>query len=199
MDFCVACHEMLLRLFAGHDAARGAWAGAFGARLARVALAAPAAQRKGLVEVLAFEWPLAMFQRLVRALADVADAQVVHLQDGEGMDVAKDEDFWHLVGFLQLLRCANLRPAEVVRFGELVPRGPRVPESHFLLGGIDKCDAQARLSSGFSGEKVARSGGLQGRGRRSGSAGGSTRTRACVRSSACLRSTSRWISKYQKI
>eukprot|EP00913_Durusdinium_trenchii_P004720 g4383.t1 len=29
------------------------------------------------------------------------------------------------------------------RFGELMLRGPRVPESHFVLGGLDKCDAQA--------------------------------------------------------
>lgn len=36
---------------------------------------------------------------------------------------------------------------EEIRFGELTPRGPRVPESAFVLGGIDKCDAQASLGS----------------------------------------------------
>ncbi|CAL1157612.1 unnamed protein product, partial [Cladocopium goreaui] len=87
--------------------------------------------------------PISGLSDLVRAVADVADAKVVHLQDGADMDVAEDADFWHLVGFLQLLRCANQRPAKETRFGELTPRGPRVPETEFVLGGIDKCDAQA--------------------------------------------------------
>ncbi|CAJ1393565.1 unnamed protein product, partial [Effrenium voratum] len=95
------------------------------------------------VEILAFEWPLQMFQDLVRAVVDVADAKVVHIQDATDMDVAADVDFWHLLGLLQLLRCANQLPAQEQRFGELTRRGCRVPESDFVLGGIDKCDAQA--------------------------------------------------------
>ena len=32
----------------------------------------------------------------MRAVADVADAKVVHLQDGADMNVAEDADFWYL-------------------------------------------------------------------------------------------------------
>lgn len=45
----------------------------------------------------------------------------------------------------------RLSDGEERRFGELMLRGPRVPESHFVLGGLDKCDAQARLQSSSGG------------------------------------------------
>lgn len=143
VDFCARCHTMLQQLFEGRDLDRCFWAESFTLNCAKGAMRAPAEQRQAFIEILAFDWPLQMFQDLVRAVADVADAKVVHLQDGADMDVAEDADFWHLVGFLQLLRCANQRPAKETRFGELTPRGPRVPETEFVLGGIDKCDAQA--------------------------------------------------------
>ncbi|CAK9053686.1 unnamed protein product [Durusdinium trenchii] len=143
VDFCCQCHEHLQTLFETGDGQRAVWASRFAAQVAQRALQAPAEERQAFIDILAFDWPLQMFQDLVRALADVADAQVVHLQDGADMDVAADADFWHLVGFLQLLRCANQKPAKERRFGELMLRGPRVPESHFVLGGLDKCDAQA--------------------------------------------------------
>eukprot|EP00435_Cladocopium_sp_Y103_P067562 s1694_g30.t1 len=143
VDFCARCYTMLQQLFEGRDLDRCLWAEAFTLKCAKGAMRAPAEQRQAFIEILAFDWPLQMFQDLVRAVADVVDAKVVHLQDGADMDVAQDADFWHLVGFLQLLRCANQRPAKETRFGELTPRGPRVPETDFVLGGIDKCDAQA--------------------------------------------------------
>ncbi|CAJ1455201.1 unnamed protein product, partial [Effrenium voratum] len=143
VDFCVRCHERLQQLFEGRDLRRALWAAEFLARGARALLAAPQAARQAFVEILAFEWPLQMFQDLVRAVVDVADAKVVHIQDATDMDVAADVDFWHLLGLLQLLRCANQLPAQEQRFGELTRRGCRVPESDFVLGGIDKCDAQA--------------------------------------------------------
>lgn len=143
VDFCARCHTMLQQLFEGRDLDRCFWAESFTLNCAKGAMRAPAEQRQAFIEILAFDWPLQMFQDLVRAVADVPDAKVVHLQDGADMDVAEDADFWHLVGFLQLLRCANQRPAKETRFGELTPRGPRVPETEFVLGGIDKCDAQA--------------------------------------------------------
>jgi len=143
VDFCARCHTMLQQLFEGRDLERSLWTDSFTSQCAKAALRAPPTQRQAFIDILAFDWPLQMFQDLVRAVADVADAKVVHLQDGSDMDVAQDGDFWHLVGFLQLLRYANQRPAKEIRFGELTPRGPRVPESAFVLGGIDKCDAQA--------------------------------------------------------
>lgn len=95
------------------------------------------------MEGFAFDWPHQLFQDLVRAIAGIADAKVVHVEDGHDGDLAADNSFWRLIAFLQLLRCANDRPSQETRFGELTPRGPRLPEEEFVLGGIDKCDAEA--------------------------------------------------------
>eukprot|EP00747_Dinoflagellata_sp_TGD_P111381 gnl/TRDRNA2_/TRDRNA2_171212_c0_seq3.p1 gnl/TRDRNA2_/TRDRNA2_171212_c0~~gnl/TRDRNA2_/TRDRNA2_171212_c0_seq3.p1 ORF type:complete len:886 (+),score=161.09 gnl/TRDRNA2_/TRDRNA2_171212_c0_seq3:81-2738(+) len=88
---------------------------------------------------------LKAFKDLRMSFVDVADAQVVHVQDGENSDISKDVEFWHVVGMLQLLYEANQLPANECRFGEVAPRGPRIPHSRFSLGGIDKCDALAEL------------------------------------------------------
>jgi len=93
--------------------------------------------------VFAFDWPLSLFEALVRAVADVADAKVVHLEDGFNSDTTVDKPFWQVVGLLQLLRLANDLPGNERRFGEVLLRGSRVPGSLFELGAIDKCDAEA--------------------------------------------------------
>ena len=64
--------------------------------------------------------------------------------------------------FSDILNCPTISPpvstavstavstCQETRFGELTPRGPRVPETEFVLGGIDKCDAQALFVDGIS-------------------------------------------------
>jgi hypothetical protein len=100
-------------------------------------------QRQEVLKNLAFEWPVDMFQDLVKAIKDVANAKVVHVEDGANCNIASYTDFWHVIGFLQLLRMANELPSQELRFGELTLRGPRIPSSFFTLGAIDKCDADA--------------------------------------------------------
>eukprot|EP00434_Breviolum_minutum_P019046 symbB.v1.2.016791.t1/scaffold1270.1/size227213/3 len=94
VDFCARCHTMLQQLFEGRDLERSLWTDSFTSQCAKAALRAPPTQRQAFIDILAFDWPLQMFQDLVRAVADVADAKVVHLQDGSDMDVAQDGDFW---------------------------------------------------------------------------------------------------------
>ena len=57
--------------------------------------------------------------------------------------------------FSDILNCPTVFSTAVstcqeTRFGELTPRRPRVPETEFVLGGIDKCDAQALFVDGIS-------------------------------------------------
>eukprot|EP00747_Dinoflagellata_sp_TGD_P111380 gnl/TRDRNA2_/TRDRNA2_171212_c0_seq1.p1 gnl/TRDRNA2_/TRDRNA2_171212_c0~~gnl/TRDRNA2_/TRDRNA2_171212_c0_seq1.p1 ORF type:complete len:853 (+),score=143.09 gnl/TRDRNA2_/TRDRNA2_171212_c0_seq1:44-2560(+) len=146
VDFCKKCHANLASLFAGLDAGHAEWIVRFAGRVsAHVLVTLKAPERRALARELAFEWPVEMFERIVRSFVDVADAQVVHVQDGENSDISKDVEFWHVVGMLQLLYEANQLPANECRFGEVAPRGPRIPHSRFSLGGIDKCDALAEL------------------------------------------------------
>ncbi|CAE7268456.1 Kidins220, partial [Symbiodinium sp. CCMP2456] len=143
VDFCCRCHKRYEQLFEGRDRSAALRAAEVATRAAAAATAAGASSRRALVEGFAFEWPHQLFQDLVRAIAGVADAKVVHVEDGHDADLAADSSFWRLIAFLQLLRCANDRPSQETRFGELTPRGPRLPEEEFVLGGIDKCDAEA--------------------------------------------------------
>eukprot|EP00930_Biecheleria_cincta_P086845 TRINITY_DN76096_c0_g1_i1.p1 TRINITY_DN76096_c0_g1~~TRINITY_DN76096_c0_g1_i1.p1 ORF type:complete len:749 (-),score=157.85 TRINITY_DN76096_c0_g1_i1:128-2335(-) len=146
VDFCSRCHRRLEQTFEGRDVELAAWAGDLVGRVAELVLRSSAApERLALIRLLAFEWPLGLFQELVRAVADVADARVVHRQDGSNCDIAADSCFWQVLGLLQLLRLANELPAQEVRFGELTLRGPRIPISNFVLGAIDKCDASAEV------------------------------------------------------
>eukprot|EP00931_Biecheleriopsis_adriatica_P079717 TRINITY_DN53077_c0_g1_i1.p1 TRINITY_DN53077_c0_g1~~TRINITY_DN53077_c0_g1_i1.p1 ORF type:complete len:804 (+),score=166.45 TRINITY_DN53077_c0_g1_i1:68-2413(+) len=144
VDFCNRCHSHLEQLFQGRDVELAVWAAELVTRAAAVILcSARPRQRQALIRVLAFDWPLPLFQDLVQAVADVASAKVVHLEDGCDCDMTSDVPFWHIVGLLQLLRLANDLPSRELRFGELAVRGPRMASSHFVLGAIDKCDASA--------------------------------------------------------
>lgn len=144
LDFCGKCHAALKKLFEGRDADFIAWVVQFMSSVAEYTLTSTSvAQRQALVHHLAFDWPLKMFDLLIQAVADVADAMVVHVQDGGKCEIANDADFWHMVGFMQLCRAANNLPASQLRFGELVQRGPRIPCERFVLRAIDKCDASA--------------------------------------------------------
>lgn len=143
VDFCTQCHRQLQEAFAGRDIAHASWAAEFVTAAAALALKDTSCEeRRALMREMAFEWPTALFEQLVRAVADVANAKAVHLEDArESKEVAEDVEFWHVVGFLQLLHAANELPARELRFGELTTRGPRVPSDRFVLGAMDKCDA----------------------------------------------------------
>jgi len=144
VDFCEKCHKQLQRKFAGRDVEHASWAAQFVARSATFVLKwVPPKERKNVARELAFNWPLNMFEKLMRSVTDVADAKVVHLEDGHGSNISAHADFWHVIGLLQLLRASNVLPAEELRFGESTARGPRIPQAAFVLKALDKCDAEA--------------------------------------------------------
>jgi len=146
VDFCLRCHKSLTELFAGRNMDNARWSAEFTGQVSTLILSMLSREeREELIRVLAFEWPVTMFEQLVQAVADVADAKVVHVQDGADCDLTLDAEFWHIIGFLQLLHASNLLPGREMRFGELCLRGPRIPLERFVLGAIDKCDAEADL------------------------------------------------------
>ena len=51
---------------------------------------------QALARRLADDWPVELFEGLVRAVVDVADAKVVHVDDGAGQqsDISAETDFW---------------------------------------------------------------------------------------------------------
>ena len=57
------------------------WAVQFVWFISHQILLAPPSDRELIVRDLAFQWPIEMFQQLVRAVVDVADASVVHVED----------------------------------------------------------------------------------------------------------------------
>jgi hypothetical protein len=144
VDFCSRCHTKLQQAFAGQDVELAAWVTQFVGRVAYFLLrCCQAIERRAIVQELAFHWPLQLFDVLVGAISEVADAKVVHVEDGKSSNISANSEFWHIIGMLRLIQAANELPARELRFGELSPRGPRVPSSRFLLGAIDKCDAEA--------------------------------------------------------
>jgi len=102
-----------------------------------------ATERQRLVGRLARDWPIGMFERLVRAVVDVANSRVVHLEDSS--NIQGDCGFWHAVALLQLLYAANVADAALPRVDEPGVRGPRVPLQLFILEGIDKCCPESEL------------------------------------------------------
>mmetsp|Transcript_3574 Transcript_3574/g.8967 ORF Transcript_3574/g.8967 Transcript_3574/m.8967 type:complete len:783 (+) Transcript_3574:51-2399(+) len=97
------------------------------------------ANRLQIAEQLAFEWPTEMFSRLVHAVIDVTNAKVVHVQDVK--DIQSDKMFWYAMGLLQFLYAANSLPCHTRRIDEEAPRGPKIPYEHFIVEGINKCEA----------------------------------------------------------
>lgn len=96
-----------------------------------------------LAQELAFSWPTDQFARLVRAVVDVVNAKVVHVQDVK--DVSSDERFWCTVGFLQFLYACNTLPCSERRITDedapaIASRGPRIDYEAFVMEGINKCE-----------------------------------------------------------
>ena len=75
VDFCERCYEKMEALFKGRDMDHINWVMRFITSCAHTLLVAPPAQRERFVWDLAYEWPTAIFERLVGAVVDVADIQ----------------------------------------------------------------------------------------------------------------------------
>eukprot|EP00931_Biecheleriopsis_adriatica_P089341 TRINITY_DN63495_c0_g1_i1.p1 TRINITY_DN63495_c0_g1~~TRINITY_DN63495_c0_g1_i1.p1 ORF type:complete len:816 (-),score=131.53 TRINITY_DN63495_c0_g1_i1:5-2338(-) len=138
VDFCKDCYTRMQELFTGKDMEHAMWMVRFVTAVASHMLeTAGPPSREALVRVLAFDWPPDMFEQLVRAVVDVADASVVHIEDNS--DIEGGTDFWHTIGLLQILFAANQKPMTQTRLG-VFSEGPRMPEDNFILRGIDKCE-----------------------------------------------------------
>jgi hypothetical protein len=140
IDFCSRCHGKLQQLFVNLDQTRATWVCRFVENVSTYILKhVTGGLRSDLAHCLAFEWPQAMFESLVRVVVDVADASVVHLQD-VSPNITAHKEFWHVIGFLQVLYCANTLTASSVSMGS------RVQPEKFAVRGIDKCDALVEYS-----------------------------------------------------
>ena len=81
VDFCKKCYEQLESLFANRDMEHSSWVVHFVWFISHQILSVPPCERELILRDLAFQWPIHMFQQLVRAVVDVADASVVHVED----------------------------------------------------------------------------------------------------------------------
>ena len=89
IDFCTNCYTDTQKAFEHTDLEHADWVVRFVTALARhVLLSVPCAGRHSLVGTLANQWPSAMFERLVMAVVDVADASVVHIEDNVAAKIA---------------------------------------------------------------------------------------------------------------
>jgi ubiquitin-protein ligase E3 A len=150
IDFCQDCHRKLEGIFAAFfegEADEGDrdrryaqldWVIVLTERVAAHVLCQSLAGRSRLAHDLAFEWPTNLFYRLIRAVIDVVNAKVVHVQDVK--DIKADERFWYTVGLLQFLYSANLLSCSPSGLDEDEPRGPKVDHDMFILEGINKCE-----------------------------------------------------------
>ena len=134
VDFCRRCYAEMEELFKGRDPAHMEWVVRFIPACARGLLDARPEQRERFVQALARDWPAALFERLVSAVVDVADAGVVHIEDNA--DIASGTAFWDTVALMQMLYAANHRGSRSVFLA-----GPTLPSSAFVLHGIGKCEA----------------------------------------------------------
>ena len=149
IDFCQDCHtrsKELLDAFMAevgedsqeHLSRRLFWVIDITERIGWHVLHLNVADRRLLANELAFEWPTALFERLVQAAIDVVNARVVHVQDVK--DIQSDERFWYAVGWLQFLYNTNELPCKTRRLEEQSSRGPKVDYERFVLEGINKCE-----------------------------------------------------------
>eukprot|EP00439_Symbiodinium_sp_Y106_P050724 s3618_g6.t1 len=160
VDFCKKCYEQLESLFANRDIQHSLWVVQFIWFVSQKILSTSPTEREIILRDLAFQWPIHMFQQLVKAVVDVADASVVHVEDRlmincelvrhcsdycvseDIKNIAGGTGFWHTIGFLRILEAANRLPLAEHRLGEIYSEGARIPEaSSFILQGIDKCSA----------------------------------------------------------
>ena len=81
VDFCKKCYEQLESLFANRDIQHSLWVVQFIWFVSQKILSASPTEREIILRDLAFQWPIHMFQQLVKAVVDVADASVVHVED----------------------------------------------------------------------------------------------------------------------
>ena len=81
VDFCKKCHEQLDALFSNRDMKHVLWVVQFVWFISEQILMASPSEREAILRSLAFQWPIEMFQQLVKAVVDVADASVVHVED----------------------------------------------------------------------------------------------------------------------
>eukprot|EP00928_Gymnodinium_smaydae_P095480 TRINITY_DN8223_c0_g1_i2.p1 TRINITY_DN8223_c0_g1~~TRINITY_DN8223_c0_g1_i2.p1 ORF type:complete len:723 (+),score=148.56 TRINITY_DN8223_c0_g1_i2:292-2460(+) len=154
IDFCEDCHRKLQDVFDSffqrtegdsneeEDRERRhqrlMWVIMVTDRVAAHILHLPPMSRRRLAREFAFEWPTAMFARLIRVVIDVVNAKVVHVQDVK--DIQSDEGFWYAIGLLQFLYSANALPCETKRLDEHSARGPKIEYDNFILEGINKCE-----------------------------------------------------------
>jgi len=149
IDFCQDCHRRsqdLLTAFlerAGDEDRdcmyqRLFWVISITERIGGYVLHLSVEDRTRLAHELAFEWPTAMFERLIQATIDVVNAKVVHVQDVK--DIQSDQPFWYAMGWLQFLYSTNALPCSTKRLDEQGSRGPKVEYERFILEGINKCE-----------------------------------------------------------
>jgi len=115
------------------------WVEKYVASLARYVMGLTPDQRSMVSLGLQRDWPTSLFERLVSAVVDVADAAVVHIEDNA--DISAANDFWHVIALLQLLSLANDANEHVIMEGlETIGEGesPKVPRSaegdKYLMG-----------------------------------------------------------------
>jgi ubiquitin-protein ligase E3 A len=154
IDFCEECHRKLQEVFKDFFASgdiieeqeanrerqhnQVMWVIMVIDRVAAHVLRLSPASRRKLASEFAFEWPTPMFERFVRAVIDVVNAKVVHVQDVK--DIQSDENFWGAIGLLQFLYASNALPCGIKRLDEHGARGPKLEYDSFILEGINKCE-----------------------------------------------------------
>eukprot|EP00931_Biecheleriopsis_adriatica_P058846 TRINITY_DN35111_c0_g1_i1.p1 TRINITY_DN35111_c0_g1~~TRINITY_DN35111_c0_g1_i1.p1 ORF type:complete len:821 (-),score=120.58 TRINITY_DN35111_c0_g1_i1:5-2467(-) len=143
VDFCMKCHEEMQAAFAACSMQDAMWVVRFVQNVASHLLVEMTPDvRQALVRQLAFELPLSIFKALVVVVVDVVDACVVNIEDNIS-DVSEFTDFWHTLGFLDLLYEANILPAKERRVGQVFIEGARLAKEYFVLQGLDKCEVCA--------------------------------------------------------
>lgn len=182
VDFCSTCHDELQACLARFGLAGGAaapaehqalselamrrmlWAVHAVDELSRLVLMQGASERAELAQLLAFEWPLDLFSRLVQAVVDVCNGKMLYNcnQGAISTPVVRNESagpsgtpqaryaqlpmrpiytdkrFWCSVGLLEFLYACNGLSDRQLLDGHGT-RGPRVLYQDFILQGIDKC------------------------------------------------------------
>jgi len=151
IDFCEDCQSKLREVFESffahtrdeadkeHRYQQLVWVISITECVAAQILRQTPEDRTRLAHEFAFEWPTALFGRLVRVVTDVINAKVVHVQDVK--DIQSDQRFWYTVGLLQFLYSANALPCQTkIVDGSADSRGPKVEYTSFILDGINKCE-----------------------------------------------------------
>lgn len=143
-DFCCACHDKLEQIFSTTSQQHMNWVVEATSQVASILCSFRTAERDLLVKRLARDWPLSMFDQLVRGVVDVANSMVVHVEDAK--NIRKYTGFWSCVAFLQILYQANMLDATEPRLDEPGVRGPRLPLEAFIMEGVEKCDADREVT-----------------------------------------------------